>query len=294
MLLTILARDADRSVIAVSGTEEFDRMLHLQDDGDGRFTATPSDDGRGYLAAGELAAYLSFAASSMWPDREIRSAHSVFLRQTFTSQPLTIEVSPLHVGGQLAAANVSIRQEDRQCASGHVVFGPRGADLVRHQSTAPSVAGPEKFASRTGRGDRYLDVRLVGDGDPYDPTYAGPASWTLWVQAPGLADRPGISEALISFAANSFLVSAAVLPHKGLTMDSAHNDLMAIIITSDVVFHAPVSAGSWLLLQQESTNAGGGWVFGRGEAFDEDGTLLASFSEEAMLRKPTRSRPTGM
>src|SRR6185437_16954820 len=101
---SVLGR-ADRSVIAMTGTEDFERMLRLDADAEGRYTATPNDDGPGYLAAGELAALLCFAASTSLPEREIRSAHSVFLRQALTSRPLAIEVDTLHAGGQLAAAH---------------------------------------------------------------------------------------------------------------------------------------------------------------------------------------------
>jgi len=77
-------------------------------------------------------------------------------------------------------------------------------------------------------------------------------------------------------------------------MHSAHHDLMAVITTSDVVFHAAAAGRPWLRFSQESTFAGGGWVYGRGLAYSDEGELLASFGEEAMFRNYPAGRTGGI
>ena len=42
--------------------------------------------------------------------------------------------------------------------------------------------------------------------------------------------------------------------------------------------------GAWYLLAHRNDYAGRGRVFGHGEIFTEDGQLVASFSQEAMVR----------
>ena len=41
----------------------------------------------------------------------------------------------------------------------------------------------------------------------------------------------------------------------------------------------------WLLISQESPSAAGARAFGRGHAFSEAGELVASFAQEAMIRR---------
>jgi acyl-CoA thioesterase II len=259
----------------MGNVDEFGQLLTFNADGSGSYTRAADDRPRDYLNAGELTACITYAAATEYPDREIRS----------------VNCTSVHAGGQLAACTASLVQSERQCVHGQIVTGPRVADLVRHQSPAPCVAGPDGLQPRIGTEDRYLEVRVAGDSDPLDTAGQGPPEWNVWVRSNGDCDRPGVPEALVSFAANTFLVSAATLPHAGLSMYEAHNSLMAVINTTEVVFHAPVAADDWLLFHQKSTFAGGGWIFGRGEVFDRAGALLASFSEAAMLREvPARAK----
>ena len=75
-----------------------------------------------------------------------------------------------------------------------------------------------------------------------------------------------------------------------------------IAALGDHLFHGqPAPAGSedidaagWLLIDHRSEAAGAGRAYGRGDVFTADGTLVASFVQEAMLRKfPEGQDPRG-
>jgi acyl-CoA thioesterase-2 len=51
-----------------------------------------------------------------------------------------------------------------------------------------------------------------------------------------------------------------------------------------VWFHRPFRRDSWLLLRQQSPVLAHGRSFGRGDILTADGTLVASFAQEAMVR----------
>lgn len=55
-------------------------------------------------------------------------------------------------------------------------------------------------------------------------------------------------------------------------------------MTITVAFHEPVSAEGWLLYHHESTQVGAGMSYVRGQIFRQTGELVASFSQEAMIR----------
>jgi acyl-CoA thioesterase len=270
----------------------FAKMLDPERLAEHTFAVPAQGESEGFHPAGTMAAIVAYAACSAFAGQELRSIHLAFVGAASSALPLTAELSVLRGGRQLISAAASITQEDRLCAHGYALLGPRTGDVIRHQADVPAVPGPS--ASVPVVADNYAEVRAVGGVDPFDPGLSVPPAWDTWVASEGLPDRPGLMEALIAFEANTFLVSAAVLPHRGVSMHSAHHDLMAVITTSDVVYHATPDGRPWLRFSQQSTYAGGGWVYGRGLAIHEDGQLLASFSEEAMFRNYPAGRTQGM
>jgi acyl-CoA thioesterase II len=271
----------------------FAEMLDPKQLGEHAFAVPAQDQSQEFYPAGTIAAIVAYAVAADFPEQELRSTHLAFVGAASPGQPLTAELSILRNGRQLISVSVSVIQEDRLCAHGYAILGPQAPDVIRHQvDTTATVPGPA--ASAPAAAANYAEVRAIDGIDPFDPAVSAPPHWDTWVASAGLPHRPGLMEALISYEVNSFLVSAAVLPHQGVSMHSAHNDLMAVITASDVVFHASGHGLSWLRFSQESTYAGGGWVYGRGLAFNETGQLLASFSEEAMLRNYPAGRTQRM
>jgi acyl-CoA thioesterase II len=271
----------------------FAEMLDPQRFKEHAFVVPAQDQSQGFYPAGTIAAIVAYAASAALPEQDLRSVHLAFVGAAASAQPLTAELSILRSGRQLASVSASVTQENRLCAHGYALLGPQTTDVIRHQvDTSAAVPGPAVSAPVVA--GNYAEVRAAGGIDPFDPDVSAPPRWDTWVASEGLPHRPGLMEALIAYEANAFLVSAAVLPHRGISMHSAHNDLMAVITASDVVFHAPVHGLPWLRFSQESTYAGGGWVYGRGLAFNETDQLVASFSEEAMFRNYPAGRRQGM
>jgi acyl-CoA thioesterase II len=56
-------------------------------------------------------------------------------------------------------------------------------------------------------------------------------------------------------------------------------------VTSPTIwFHRPFGTDNWLLLRQHSPLLAHGRRFGRGDVLAEDGSLVASYAQEALLR----------
>jgi acyl-CoA thioesterase-2 len=57
-------------------------------------------------------------------------------------------------------------------------------------------------------------------------------------------------------------------------------------------FHRPFRMDEWLLYSMESPNASGARGFARGQFFAQDGTLVASTTQEGLVRviDPSRAR----
>ena len=76
-----------------------------------------------------------------------------------------------------------------------------------------------------------------------------------------------------------------MLPHPGVGTSSAHGGISTGIMTHTVTFHEPSRATDWHLLEITSPYAGNGRSFGRGDAFLEDGTLVASWTQDSIIRE---------
>jgi acyl-CoA thioesterase len=278
----------------VADLAAFAKMLELEPAGDHALVVAPDPDpAQEFHSAGMLAAVVTAAAGRAFAGQDLRSVHVAFLGAASPAQPMRAEFTVLRGGRQLTAAAASVTQDGRLCAHGYVLLGPQTGEVIRHQPEVPAdIPGPS--ASAPAVAGNYAEVRAVGGTDPFDPDLTAAPRWDTWVRSAGLPEGPGLMEALIAFEANTFLVSAAVLPHPGISMHSAHHELMAVITTSDVVFHAAAPGRPWLRFSQESTFAGGGWVYGRGLAYSAEGQLLASFAEEAMFRNYPAGRGGGI
>jgi acyl-CoA thioesterase II len=209
----------------------FAEMLDPKQLGEHAFVVPAQDQSQDFYPAGTIAAIVAYAVSAASPEQELRSTHLAFVGAASPGQPLTAELSILRNGKQLISVSASVIQEDRLCAHGYAILGPQTPDVVRHQVDTPTaVPGPAVSAPAVAA--NYAEVRSIDGIDPFDPEVSAPPRWDTWVASEGLPHRPGLMEALISYEANSFLVSAAVLPHQGVSMHSAHNDLMAVITAS--------------------------------------------------------------
>ena len=141
-----------------------------------------------------------------------------------------------------------------------------------------------------GSGEGDWEIRVVGGVDISDPDAVGPAELDVWTRFVGAPDDPAISQALLAFATDGFLIGTAMRPHPGVGQAQAHRTLSTGVISHTLTFHEPVSAGEWMLLSHRSPYAGRGRSYGRADVFQGDGRLVASFVQDAMIRPmPERS-----
>ena len=72
-------------------------------------------------------------------------------------------------------------------------------------------------------------------------------------------------------------------PHAGIGQAMAHISISTTVVTHTLAFHEPFDVRAWLLLAHESPYAGGGRSYGRANVFSQDGHLVASFVQDAMI-----------
>ena len=267
----------------MSDASQLLEVLNLEMTEPGRFRAQNFGEGPGNVVfGGQLLGQTIVAASTVDPDKVLKSVHTIFARGADREQPLDIEVETMHVGRALASATVTTRQGDRLCTRSLALLSAVEPDLIRHGAEAPEAGRPDD-AAPFGSGE-FWELRVVGGVDISDPDAVGPPELFVWVRFPGVRATGVLGQALLAYATDGFLIGTAMRPHAGVGQSMAHRSISTSVLSHTLTFHEPVDAGEWHLLAHESPYAGQGRTYGRAHIFDIDGNLVGSFVQDNMVR----------
>jgi acyl-CoA thioesterase-2 len=89
---------------------------------------------------------------------------------------------------------------------------------------------------------------------------------------------------LAAYATDLTLIGTAVRPMEGLSQRGNGTQFTSAVTSHTMWFHRPFTTDQWLLLRQHSPILAHGRCFGRGDLLTADGTLVASYAQEALLR----------
>ncbi|MEI7860347.1 MAG: acyl-CoA thioesterase domain-containing protein [Acidimicrobiales bacterium] len=262
------------------------RMLELFDvgvDGDHRYVGTSDGGNRRVVDGSQLVAQAVVAASKELPQYRVRSIQAIFTRAVDDERSHRLDIDVTHRGRTFAGAVVTVLQGDRRCASLTVLLDTPADDVIRHASALPTVGSPVDAIPF----DMPMDgreLRLVGTSDPNDPDEVGPPVLNAWLRYQPVPSRDDLARALIAHFTGHLSISTTMRPHRGVGTALAHKGLSTAVMSISLTFHDPVTWDGWLLYHHESTQVGGGMSYVRGQVFTEEGILLASFSQEGMIR----------
>jgi len=266
----------------VSSLREFVALLDVDDVAPGRFTGTSDAGDRGVIDGSQVLGQSLVAAAKTTPGYTVRSAHTTFLRTIAADRDLEFDVEMRHAGRLLAFAEVVCRQGDRVCVRTNVMLDHPQPDLVRHASPLEGD-GPDTARVRhmpmEGR-----ELRLEGIDDENSPDEVGPPVIRAWLRYDDIPARDDLRKALLAHFTGHLGISTTLRAHAGVGTADSHKTISTAPLTIAVAFHEPVAWREWLLYDHRSTFVGAGMSFVRGEILTAEGTLIASFSQEAMIR----------
>jgi acyl-CoA thioesterase len=196
---------------------------------------------------------------------------------------LGFAVDVLHAGRTFASAVVTVSQGGRRCASVTVLSDVEQDDVITHHHPMPDIGAPSDAVPcpmpMVGR-----ELRLVGITDPNDPDETGPPTIDAWLNYDPVPRRPELAKALVAHFTGHLSISATMRCHPGMGTAMAHDTVSTGVMGISVTFHEPVVWEGWLLYHHESTQVGRGMSYVRGQVFTEGGALLASFTQDGMIR----------
>ena len=235
------------------------------------------------IFGGQILAQTVMAAGTVEPDKTVKSMYTTFSRGGDLSLPVEYQVDQFHAGRSISGPTVTTSQGARVCARTQVLLNADEPDFIRHESPKILELDPAD-AAPSSHGAGFWEIRTVDGVDIVDPESVGPPELLIWSRFPGGPFSPLISQALLSYASDGFLIGTAMRPHPGIGQALSHTKIATTVITQGITFLEPFDSGEWLLMHHESPHAGRGRSFGRADVHTRDGRMVASFAQENMIR----------
>ena len=249
-----------------------------------RFEGDSDGGERKVVDGSQILAQSIVCASRAFPGRTVRTAHALFVAVADPDRTLEFTVSTVRAGRSFASAVVTASQGDRTCTTATVLLDAPQDDVVRHDRwTGPPVEGPEA-ARPVHMPMRGRELRIEGIEDYGSPDEVGPPVIDAWVRYDTVPERDDLRRALLSHFTNHLSISTAMRPHPGIGTAQAHHTVSTAVMGIGVTFHDPVGWDGWLRYHHESTFAGAGMCYVRGQVLTEEGRLVASFTQDGMIR----------
>lgn len=287
-----MTTEDDRVVWSVDGLLD---LFDVAADGPDRFvgeTGLAGEDDRLVVEGTQVLAQAIVAVAKRFGDKSVRSAHAVFSRAILVGAPVELVIDVVAEGRSTATAIVSAQQHGRRAITMTVLADVPSEDVIRHQALRPEVGTPaeahESPMPMTGR-----QLRLVDVTDVNSPDEVGPPELHAWLHYDPIPVREDLAKALLAYFTGHLGISTTMRAHAGIGTAQAHHTVSTAPMTVTVSFHEPVSWDGWLLYTHESTQVGAGMSYVRGAVHTEAGELLASFTQEGLIR-PLRRTDTGI
>lgn len=246
---------------------------------------------------------LAAAYATVPEDRACHSIHSCFLRAGQPNKPVLYEVERARDGGSFATRRVTAVQDGQQIlhmsASFHVQ--EQGWD---HQHPMPGAPGPDQVQSSAGfvaqgaardtaeasNAHHHRGHFEIRDIDPMDELNPQPADdrHGFWFRMAAAADSTAMEQQLLLAYASDIALMGVGLRPQGLTWSV--NKVMGASLDHALWFHEPTRLQDWHLYMLESPWTGHGRSFARGMIYRQDGTLVASATQESLMRPKKQVR----
>ena len=255
-------------------------------------TGVVGHDARQVVEGTQVLAQAIVAVGKRFEGKSVRSAYAVFARAVVVGPRVELTVDVVAEGRSTATAIVNVTQNGKRCITVTVFSDVPTDDVIRHQLAKPEVGSPaEANESEMPMAGRQL--KLVDVLDVNSPDEVGPPELYAWLHYDPIPGRDELAKALIAYFTGHLGISTTMRAHEGVGTAQSHLTVSTAPMTVTVSFHEPFGWGGWLLYTHESTQVGAGMSYVRGAVHTEEGELIASFAQDALIR-PLRTTDTSI
>jgi len=272
-------------------------LLQLERIEENIFRGDSRDIGSAQVFGGQVLGQALSAAQHTVEGRVAHSLHSYFLRRGDMDSPIIYEVDRARDGGSFSNRRVVAIQHGRPIFNFAASFQNPEPGLD-HQADMPDVPGPDGLKDLADIAADHLDQlpvklrRFMTDKRPFDfrpvesivmgdPQPRKPFKH-VWIRSVDkLPDDHALHQNLLAYVSDFELLGTATLPH-GLPF--GRGKVIMASLDHALWFHRKVRIDDWLLYAMDSPNASGARGFARGQLFTKDGKLVASTTQEGLVR----------
>ncbi|WP_336650814.1 MULTISPECIES: acyl-CoA thioesterase [unclassified Leucobacter] len=258
--------------------------------------AFPTPHGRSF-GGQVLGQAIAAAGTTVAEDRLLHSMHGYFLRPGASEERMTFEVARLHDGRSFSTRRVQAYQDGEVLMSMISSFQEEDPGLEHQEpvhleglpepESLPSVW--EKYGHLSGSGraswilGRPFDFRYL-ESDVVLDVAERVNRQRVWMRSRDSFDAPQLLQcAALAFASDYLLLEPIARQH-GIPW--ATPGMRAASLDHAMWFHRPFRVDEWLLYELDSPTSQGGRGLAHGRFYDRNGRLVASVSQESMIRLP--------
>lgn len=251
-------------------------LLDLEATGSDRFVAISRSEGWGRLYGGQVASQALRAATlTVAPERLPHSLHAYFIRAGRPGLPIDLAVERTRDGKSFSTRVVTASQEGEPIFNLIASFH-RAEAGEEWQERAPVASVPRPDDLPSDGGDAPAGWNAGFEMRPIAPRPFRPHPCWVRLREP-IGDDPLLHCCALTYISDRAVVGSARAPGTSFRMAGASLD-------HSVWFHRPVRVDQWLLFTVDPVVNFGARGLARGSFHDVDGILVASISQEALLR----------
>ena len=286
--------------------EDLIALLKLERIEENIFRGDSRDIGSAQVFGGQVVGQALSAAQHTVDGRVAHSLHAYFLRRGDMTAPIIYDVDRARDGGSFSNRRVVAIQHGRPilnlAASFQILEG--GLD---HQAEMPDVPPPEDLKDLTEvaadvfekiptKLRRFMTSKRPFEFRPVDPLSLDgrkklPPKKQVWIRAVDrLPNDRALHQNLLAYVSDFELLATSTLPHD---LSFTRRNVIMASLDHALWFHREFRIDEWLLYSMDSPNASGARGFARGQLFTEKGVLVASTSQEGLIRMidPSSEKP---
>ncbi len=280
--------------------EQLIRLLNVKKLEDGKFSGLNADIGLPRVYGGQVLGQAIIAASrSIDHDKyRLHSLHSYFLKIGNPQIPIIFEVDNIRDGSSFCTRRVIATQNNipifNLSCSFHIdepglehqlekIKLPRAPELLSSMSDYLNDLAIQipQLQSTISKLTLPIDVRPIDFLGILDPRIADARAMS-WIKPIGkVPDKQILQQAVAAFMSDMELLSTAARPHG---VNFLQPGIMAASLDHSMWFHREINCNEWLLYVKDSPIASGARAFTRGSIYDLNGQLVASTTQEGLIR----------
>ena len=257
---------------------------------------SPSSDWHSVYGGQVIAQAMVAASKTIPPDRPAHSLHGYFLRPGNPEIPILYKVDPLRDGKSFTTRRVVATQRGEAIFTLAASFQVNEEGL-EHQLSMPEIMQPEELidedqtiSNELEKGPDHLNdyftsslvqIRQLESWDPIKPDKTPPRQLSWMRTRETLPKDNSVHQCVLAYLSDYTILNTAS-KHHGISyfQDNVH----IVSLDHSMWFHNEFAADEWLLYVQDSPSASGSRAFTRGLIYDLSGNLVASSSQEGLMR----------